>query len=204
MKVIKNITAKVEVTDVLELVKSEKSTSTWRTWRITINQRRYTSEEALPIVLKVISPNSEFTIRKGDTLSLIKTTERTTWMLNESDPFTAKTLSEYVRDTSTKKSFDLMGEEISLYKYPDMNLVDYFEVRPIVAYYNEITGEQICDIIRDSHISFEENFDQILWGVFEVRSDGNVECIGDWERAWTAHLMHLQLSKALKVTRKLS
>lgn len=200
MKLNNLITAKVKVFNVTD---STKPKSTWKSWDIEIDRKLYTSDKPLPRLITVISPNQNRVVSVGDTLSLTGTDVYQTWFLNETDPFTAKNPRGYKRDPSKKVDYEIDGQSVTLYKFPDLGKVNYFEVRPVVVYYNPLTDERVCEPVLDSVLPLDNHPDEIIWSLYEIVNN-KFECIGDWNRSWEAHKVMEAFNKALTVRNKLS
>lgn len=122
----------------------------------------------------------------GDLVDLYKRSSNNSWFVRQT-PFNGNPNAHaYIRDTSTKELLTIGDREYNLYRLPDFSKVLWFEIKPVLCFFNELTGFQSCKVVTNRIIDFEEHPDQLIWSIYERQEEGVINLIGDWEKAHEA------------------
>jgi len=176
----------------------------WKTWEIEIDPKRYTTTGGRSLMRRItlsVPPEMEYVPIVGDQVEL--TQSGYSFWIPQTTPFTGGSPGDYERDVSTKEEFEVDGEIEMLYRHPNYSKLKYFEIKPVMCYYNPITGYQVCEVVTTNKIKLDDNPDQLIWSIFE-RAEGLYNCIGDWESAHAAMRVFDALNAILKVSNKIS
>ncbi len=175
----------------------------WKTWACDIDPKRYTLENGRSMAKRIqitVPPEQEIEPIVGDQMELIMINPQT-WMPSTT-PFTGS-VADYTRNVSEKHEMEIDGVKETLYRFPDFANMRFFEVKPVVCYYNPITGVQFCETVNTNRISLNDHPDQIIWSVYERGFNNEIHVVGDWASSREATRVFNWLTSTLKVMKKL-
>ena len=128
-------------------------------------------------ILIIVRDDGKWVPIEGDVVSLYKKPSNEGWFVEKTpfnghpDPYI------YERKIEGKEIFDVNGESINLYRIPDFSKVLWFEIKPVVCYYNELTRFQHCEAITTSTFDLTNAPDQLIWSIYERQPGGVVHRI---------------------------
>lgn len=176
-------------------------------YTIQIDRKHLTARYNILGSIKVIVGDSMNPITPGDQLELleVKTTRsRDQIYVLINTPFNGTNHSgQYIIDTENVREYEFNGEVEELYHFPVMEEARYFDVKPILCYYDRNTKLKSYDIVYDNIAILTEHPEELRWALF-VRYRFETRCVGSWVSQSHTWDLHTKFKAALQVLNKLA
>lgn len=176
-------------------------------YTIRINRKHLTAHYNIVGSIEVIVGDGMNPIIPGDRLELLRVET-----LNPPNPifvlintpFNGTNHSgQYIIDTENVREYEFNGEVEELYHFPVMEKAQYFDVKPILCYYDPNTKLKSYDVIHNNIAPLTDHPEELRWALF-VRYQYESKCVGSWISQSHAWDVHTKFRAALQVINKLA
>ena len=181
--------------------------SEWVYYDVLIDTKYYTAEQQVPQRIRLlVHKETNYMPLEGDIVKVRKNLKdpRNSWFYVDGDfENTYSYKDAYKREKIDPQIYEFAGISVSLYKYPDFANLHYFEIKPVICYYNEITGEELCEIVDSNTIDISLHPDSIMWSIFERLKNKKINCIADFYKVSEANKVYMDLRAVHDVMKQL-